>query len=203
MATYKYSDWTFGQVEALLNILGGEKTAREILSGTVKVNTERVSSPAFLRLTLGTLKTADDYRKAITAAGMKIGDWTKDIMSKPEFKIAETQTELELVRVSVGDLGFNKPARYDEICARAKELGLDLCPPEVGPALRLAYKDQPMNEWLRIAMESIRGSDGYLLVFYVGRDGDGLWLGADYGYPDYVWGPGSGFVFARRIGTRP
>ena len=37
MATCKYADWTRGQVEALLNTLGGDEAAKNILSGKVKV----------------------------------------------------------------------------------------------------------------------------------------------------------------------
>ena len=43
MATYKYSSWSFGQVEALLNILGGDDVAKKVLAGTVKVTVEVLS----------------------------------------------------------------------------------------------------------------------------------------------------------------
>ena len=62
--------------------------------------------------------------------------------------------------LSVKELGFNDGAYYKDICTKALELGLELCPAEVGPALRLVYKDQSRGEWLRIAMEAITGSDG-------------------------------------------
>ena len=40
----KYGDWTRGEDEALLNILGGVEVARNILKGTVKVVTEVISN---------------------------------------------------------------------------------------------------------------------------------------------------------------
>ena len=40
----KYGDWTRGEDEALLNILGGVEVARNILKGTVKVVTEAISN---------------------------------------------------------------------------------------------------------------------------------------------------------------
>jgi hypothetical protein len=39
----KYGDWTRGEEEALLNILGGVEVARRILRGTLKIVTETIS----------------------------------------------------------------------------------------------------------------------------------------------------------------
>ena len=49
-------------------------------------------------------------------------------------------------------------ARYDRICTCAIEIGLELCPVEVGPQLRLQYPIQPCSEQLTIATEAIRDS---------------------------------------------
>jgi hypothetical protein len=104
------------------------------------------------------------------------------------------------VVLSVAELGFREGAKYSEIRARALELGLglELCPAEVGPALRLAYKDQPRGEWLIIAMNTISVSDGDLRVFRVGHDDGGLWLGGDYRRPGDFWRSDRRFVFVRR-----
>jgi hypothetical protein len=100
--------------------------------------------------------------------------------------------------MSVAGLGFEEETRYDAICERAKERGFELCPPEVGPQLRLQYKDQPSGEWLAIAMEAISISDGDLNVFHVEHDGDGLWLCSFYGGPGDLWYPDYRFVFRAR-----
>ena len=83
--------------------------------------------------------------------------------------------------------------------ARAKELGLELCPNEVGPQLRLQYKDQPKGEFLLIAMEPIIGVGGDLSVFDVEhRNDDRLWLNANLGHPGLAWGGIDRWVFLRR-----
>ncbi len=155
--------------------------------------------PVWKTIKLGTgLKTADDFRQALKASGFEIGNWANDILGKPAFTAAAKETEVELVRVSVAELGFKNGATRQDIYQRAQELGLELCPNEVGPQLRLQYKDQPYNEWLRIAMESIAGSGGGLVVFGVGRvDGD-QWLGGGCGTPDCFWCGGGQWVFVRR-----
>jgi len=154
--------------------------------------------PTFRTIKLGTLEDIKAIHKAITNAGGRISDWANDIMGKKEFVVAKKEIEVELVVASVAELGFKDGAKYSAICERAKNLGLDLCPAEVGPQLRLQYTDQPKGEWLRIAMESIADSDGRLRVFDVARGGDELWLYGDLGHPGNFWYAIDLFVFVRR-----
>jgi len=137
------------------------------------------------------------FQKAIEGNGMEMSNWAKDLLNSPDFKVVGERADADLVEVSVAALGFGRATRYDAICARAQELGLELCPPEVGPQLRLQYQDQPNGEYLGIAMKAIRDSDGYPDVFYVHRNDDELWLLGIVGRPDYVWNPDIRFVFLR------
>ena len=149
---------------------------------------------------LGTgLQTVDDFRKAIKKIGNRIGEYANDILGNPEFITTSTkEIKVDLVNVSVAELGFPNGATRKEIYRKAKELGLELCPAEVGPQLRLQYRDQPMNEWLYIGMEPITDSDGNLNVFRVERDGDGRWLDGDDDFLDHVWDGGRRWVFILR-----
>jgi hypothetical protein len=124
--------------------------------------------------------------------------WANDIMGQPAFMVSQEPTSVELVLMTVAELGFKTGAKRSDIYQRALELGFELCPPEVGPALRLAYADQPKNEWIWIGMEPITDSDGDPSVFDVVRDGDDRWLNASCGHPDYVWGGIDRCVFVRR-----
>jgi hypothetical protein len=148
---------------------------------------------------LGTpgLKTVDDFRKAIADAGVKISDEANDIFGKPQFKVAEKDAEVDLVVVSVGELGFKNSPTSKQVYSRAKELGLQLCPNEVGLQLRLQYWYQPRGERLVVAMEPITASAGNLGLFNVAHDADGLWLDTYYGPPILVWRLDAQFVFVR------
>jgi hypothetical protein len=147
---------------------------------------------------LGLRKNADAYRTPMRKARLNIGSRADDILDNPAFTASETKTKVDLVVASVAELGFKEDAMYSEICARAKELGLDLCPAEVGPALRLAYKDQQRGEWLIIAMEAITtDSDGGLGVFVVEHISLGPWLYSGDGHPGTFWACGHRFVFVR------
>ncbi len=134
-----------------------------------------------MTIKLGTgLKTADYFRKALKDSGNHIDIGGDDILGK--FTVSNTEIEVDLVNLSVAKLGFKEGTTRSDIYNRALELDFKLCPPEVGPQLRLQYADQPEGEWLRIAMEPIKGSGGSLRVFGVGRDGDERWL-RGFSYP--------------------
>lgn len=153
----------------------------------------------FKTIKLGTgLMTADDFCQAFKRAGYRIGDWANALLSERAFQTASQATEVDLVIVSVADLGFPKGANGRDIYPKAQELGLMLCSPEVGPQLRLQYTDQPNGECLFIS------SDGDLDVFYVERDDSGSWLHGKDGCPDCFWDGGDCWVFLRpTLGIRP
>lgn len=144
------------------------------------------------------LETADDFRRALKRGGYRFSEWASGILDKSAFTLPAEETKVDLVVVSVAELGFRGRATRADIYKRALEVGLELCPAEVGPQLRLQYKDQPRYEWLRIGMEPINDSGGSLSVFCVGRGGDVLWLDGDDGSPDSPWLCGHRWVFVRR-----
>lgn len=192
--TFASENLTLGQMNAIVKKLGGEWNALRFLRGELLVSAAKpVEMPVWKTVKLGTCKTPDEYRKALKKAGRRTGDWGDDILGR--ISCSKEENDLDLVVMSVGDLGFKDGAKYSDICAKAVELGLELCPAEVGPALRLQYGDQPSGEWLRIAMEAITGRGGDLYVFYVVRDVGDLWLGGYSGHPDDVWDARSRFVF--------
>lgn len=169
------------------------------MRGTAKiVAVAPADFPIWKTIKVGTgLKTADDFCRALEAAGYRAGDWTKYILGKPAFTAASVVTEVDLVVLSVAELGLPEGATRVEIYERAKERGLALCPAEVGPQLRRQYPDQPIGEWLIVAMEPIAGPAG-LGAFEVVHSSDGRWLGTSCGDPVSRWRAGSRFVFSRQ-----
>lgn len=190
---------TAGQLNAIVKKLGGKDGAMRLLRGEIVVSVP--THPEFSiwkTIKLGTnLKTADDFRRAIKQANMKISDWGNDILDKPSFTVNEMEMDVDLVNVSMMDLGFKDKAYRRDIIAKTLSLGLELCPAEVGPQLRLQYADQPKGEWLIIEMEPITDPNGNLHVFYVGRDRIECWLRGDYGYPDGFRSAHHRFIFVR------
>ncbi|MDZ7798600.1 MAG: hypothetical protein U5L76_03185 [Patescibacteria group bacterium] len=188
---------TLGSVCDLLEKLSDPQWVRALKKFLRKENPwEAPRFSVFKTIKLGN-KDTESLQRAIKNAGMKISDWSRDIMSKPTFTLANSETTVELFTATVAELGFSGHTCFNNICTRIRELGYELCPAEVGPQLRLQYPDQPSNECLYIAMESITDSDGDLELFYVGHGAYGRWLSTNCGLPDFVWSPDHRFVFVR------
>ncbi|MDP2812281.1 MAG: hypothetical protein Q8O32_01165 [bacterium] len=155
--------------------------------------------PIIMAVNLGTgLKSADGFRYDLKRFGRKFGDWASNMMDQSTFKVASQLTELSIIALTVAELGFKDGARYADICQRGVSLGYGLCPPELGPQLRIQYQNQPKGQVLRLAMKPIRLSGGGLLTFAVEHCGDGLWLSAYYASPVHFYCADSRFVFACR-----
>jgi hypothetical protein len=127
-----------------------------------------------------------------------LGDSAAEIIGRPAFTLSKTRTDVNLVLVSVSELGFkDKGATMADIYARAQQLGLELCPAEVGPQLRLQYLDQPLGEFLHIAMKPIATYGGDLVDLTVGNGGASLLLIGGDVRSDSTWHSSIRFVFVR------
>ena len=144
-------------------------------------------------------QTEKQLEEAIQRAGMKINDYALHMMRSKEFKTSKDPEKADLARLTVKDL-FNDQQNHttDEIYNRADQLGLELCPAEVGPHLRMKLKDQPMNEYFWIAMKQITDPDVGPHVFRVRRGDDGSGLENDFAGPTEPWFPLHEFVFRLR-----
>ncbi|WKZ27072.1 MAG: hypothetical protein QY311_02995 [Candidatus Paceibacterota bacterium] len=195
----KYDEMTWGTMEAVVNKLGGMDGVQRFLRGALKVVEAEANAAfsTFQKITLSVYDNVATLRKAIADSGNNISDYGEDLLAK--MSLVKEPVELELVCVSVKDLGLKSGATIKQIYDRARKLGLDLCPAQVGPELRLAYQDQPIGEWLLVAMEQITDRNGHPSVFIVGCDVHGVrWLDGDYAYPSNTWSGLSRWVFVRR-----
>lgn len=110
----------------------------------------------------------------------------------------EDRETLPFVRLTVRDLGFPNGATNEEIIERAATFGLELCPAEAGPAYRLHLTNQPMYEYVVVAMKTIADRDAHPRFFSVSRNDDDLWLEDEGCRPDNRWIADYGFLFRFR-----
>lgn len=153
--------------------------------------------PTWKTVQLGLHKSPNEYCAAIDKTERVVSEWGFELLQK--VSCSQEQTEVDLVVLSAGGLyPGDEDVRYRDICLKAADLNLELCPAEVGPALSLQYDDQPQGEVLLVAMEPIIDLGGYPHMFEIEHDGSGLWLGGDYCYLNGFCPADTPFVFVRR-----
>ena len=116
------------------------------------------------------------------------------------FTTSATRYSVMIVELTVRNLGFRRYAAIAEIHGRAGDLGLGLCPLELGPYLRLQYLDQPEGYWgkpfrrhqapygsITIASEKLTEDDDFPKAFYLRRIKGVLWLRGYCSGPQHVW----------------
>jgi hypothetical protein len=158
--------------------------------------------PVWKTIVLGTHRNSIALRDALDAEPARIGDSADEILSRPAFRFVAIKTDVDLVALSVGELGFGQQgATLADIYARAIKLGFELCPAEVGPQLRRQYVDQPVGQFLHIAMDPIATYHGDLIDFTIGNGAEGLLLVGGIGRGDLRLASNVRFVFVRPRST--
>lgn len=142
-------------------------------------------------------KTSKKLEREINEKKYKNSGWACSVMASKDFKPLKKTEKLDLVILSVKDLGFPEGTIRQEIYDYAKELGLEIVPAEVGPQLRLQYEDQPLDNWLIIGSEPFADDLGRLSVFAVAHNDDGRWFYLAQAGPDYQYEGDTRWVFAR------
>ncbi len=88
-------------------------------------------------------------RNKLDSMGCSVGGQAAEILARPAFMLGSRKTEMELVlgyrRSSLGSLPIM--VTLADIYGRARQLGFELAPAEVGPQLRMQYLDQPIEEF--------------------------------------------------------
>lgn len=141
-----------------------------------------------------------------------INKFGETLLRDERFTTSETKYSLKTVELSVKDLGFPKGATMSQIFRQAGELGLNLCPLELGPYLRLTYFDQPESDKKRdsqkgdapsgsitIASEIVSVDDEFPKGFYLRNIKGELWLRGYIADDLHVWNPKDRFIFCETI----
>ncbi|MBF2055122.1 MAG: helicase [Candidatus Sericytochromatia bacterium] len=140
--------------------------------------------------------------------GIELNAAGLELFANDTFTTSEVTMVLQSVEIAVDTLGFPQGATIDSICDSAAQLGLSLCPLELGPHLRLQYRDQPEGHVghpptqhrappgsLTIASAPLSEDDNIPKGFYLRRIDGVLWLRAYRSGPEHIWSGEDRFVF--------
>jgi hypothetical protein len=120
-----------------------------------------------------------------------------EILGRPAFPYTREKTDVELALLSAAELGVeSESAALSDVYKRARQVGLELCPAEVAPKLRLDYRDQPLGDALNIAMEPVATHSGEPTILALVNFGTGLALIGSDGRSKFMVPRTWRFVFA-------
>lgn len=141
--------------EAMRRCLDNPKYLEEVLSKLF--HCKEVTSRGFeIWKTVSLGGTAYNICERLKGRSYDMESDTERFLCSPAFSVSSEKTMVRLVRVSLTELGLKKGSvEYKDLCMHAKELGLEPCPVEVGPQLRLQYHDQPKEEVIKIITQPV------------------------------------------------
>ncbi|MCM3359864.1 helicase [Psychrobacillus sp. MER TA 171] len=138
---------------------------------------------------------------------IRLNEYAEKLLSADKFSPSKNKYSVTTVTLTVRELGFREGATMSQIFKRASEVGLNLCPLEVGPYLRLELLDQPEGNTkiqvpqqapsgsITVASEIVSEDDNFPKGFYL-RNIDGvLWLRGYIADDLHVWNSEHHFIF--------
>lgn len=172
------------------------KGLKLVLASALCPTKKKKTFEKWLTIKVGTgFRNATDFYLAFQKRRIKIRDWAREILEHKEFVPLAEKKELDLVNVATFELGFTKGASTKEIYEKAKALGLELCPIEVGPQLVLQYKGRYNGEWVIIATTPVLLPDGKKEILSIKCEEGETVLCAHGGDPESWWNPEQQWAF--------
>ncbi len=198
----KYGRLNLGQIEALVNKLGGMEGVEKFLRDELSVSSpsrswcEEDGVIYFSVTSDGTI--GEDWIKRLESNGFRVGNYTKQVLRTPSFK--PTNGVTTEVAVLKGMLFEDNDRITKNIRAEADKRKLSKPNAELACLIREKFTDKEIEQmglWYIVAMhEPINDSDGDPNLLYANRDSGGRWLGACSGRSDSRGDRGGGFAFA-------
>jgi hypothetical protein len=149
-------------------------------------------------ITLGMFKRQRALLNALDDAHIHIGESAEEALHAAAFMVSQDSSTVQLVVLKAEDLGFDSDmVRLGDIYVKARQLGFALCRPEIAVYLRLAYRDQPLGDFLRVAMEPLMTYRGDAIDLTLANTGTGLLLLGGSGSGDTQLAASTQLVFVR------
>ncbi len=148
----------------------------------------------FKELIIGGL-SKEQLLQQLSETGIQFNKYANTLFEHPQFSPPSEVKKINLVKITLSDLGLNDSCSADEFSDRATMLRLKRCPLYLAAFLRLEYLNQPDGPYLTVASHKLNEDENFPNGFYLRNFENALWLRgyrAD-GFSDW---PGSNeFVF--------
>ncbi len=197
----KYGDLNLGQIEAVVNKLGGMDGMNKFLRGELIVSEptrswrEEKGVIYFSVTSDGT--TGEEWIARLESKGFLVGDYAKSVLRSKSFK-PTTGITYEIA-VLKGEFFSDSDRITKTIRKEAKNRKFSTPSAEVACLIREKFSDKELEAmrlyWIVAMHEPIKDSDGGPLLLCALRNGYGSWFYARYGYPGSGWNRSDGFAF--------
>lgn len=104
----------------------------------------------FKEISIGGLRKEHLLRQ-LFEAGIQFTPYADTLFDHFQFSPSSKAEKVNLVKVTLSDLGLEDTFTFEEFSSRASMLGLKLCPLYLAAFLRLEYLDQPEGPYLTVA----------------------------------------------------
>lgn len=129
----------------------------------------------FKEITIGGL-SKEKLLQQLSEADIQFNKYAEILFDHSQFSPASETEKVELVKVTLTDLGLADTCSFEEFSDRASALGLKLCPLYLAAFLRLEYLDQPDGPYLTVASFKPQGDGNFPNGFYLRKFENALWL---------------------------
>jgi hypothetical protein len=197
----KYGDLNLGQIEAVVNKLGGMDGMNKFLRGELIVSEptrswrEEKGVIYFSVTSDGT--TGEEWIARLESKGFLVGDYAKSVLRSKSFK-PTTGITYEIA-VLKGEFFSDSDRITKTIRKEAKNRKFSTPSAEVACLIREKFSDKELEAmrlyWIVAMHEPIKDSDGDPLLLCALRNDYGSWFCTDYGGPGRKWRRSSGFAF--------
>jgi len=197
----KYGDLNLGQIEAVVNKLGGMDGMNKFLRGELIVSEptrswrEEKGVIYFSVTSDGT--TGEEWIARLESKGFLVGDYAKSVLRSKSFK-PTTGITYEIA-VLKGEFFSDSDRITKTIRKEAKNRKFSTPSAEVACLIREKFSDKELEAmrlyWIVAMHEPIKDSDGDPFLLCALRDDYGSWFYTTYGCPDCKWKRSYGFAF--------
>ena len=141
-------------------------------------------------------KNPNECIKNLKKKKFRVSAWIEDIILNKRNKIKITKKKVNLYRIKVSSLGFNKATTLNKIYKKIKDKNYLLVPPDIALRTRFYYNEQKNGEWLRFAtpLKSMIDSDNVPHLPKLGKALGKYFIETYWSYPDAIFHPHNEFV---------
>lgn len=154
--------------------------------------------------------TKSELREELRRNAIAMNELAERLFADQRFTPSPTRYSVTTVELTVRELGLARGGTNADIAAQAAARGLGSCPMELGPHLRLHYRDQPEG-FVGMPAREQRAPSGSLTVvseplsddeevprgFYLRRIDGVLWLRGYRCGAEHVWDADDRLLFRR------